>query len=305
MNPERHINFRPERHREAAAVTILSDEDLLDWIGENAEAIATICDQCPPDTPVPTCSGWALSDLLAHVSPLLSGWYSTTLTAQPGQFDMVTSFLESGPPIPDEHDKRIAYLLDGAQALRNRADEVDLNAPVWAFGGVSQSRFWLRRAATETAVHRWDAEVAGPGATTTIDPIRAAESLDETIRVMWPAIFALDWPKEWPLSSDFELPSVPIGILATDSGHSWRLRLRNGAVEVLETAELPDTIAEATGHELVLYVWGRITSDQLQITGSPEVVNEWNIGQRIENPSAGSSQPRPLPGQPSSQSSRP
>jgi hypothetical protein len=253
----------------------MADEEVISWLGEEAERIASIAECHPAETPVPSCPGWTLGDLVEHVAPLLGGWYSYNLTPRPGKFDMIASH-RSGYPVPEDHHGRIGHLRRSVLAFRDAARAADLEAFVEVFGCTAPARSWLPRAATEFAVHRWDAECAGPGPMP-LGAQRAGESLDETLRVFWPAVAAFEWPAGSPLRGGFLPPAEPIGIRAVDSGRSWSLSPHGRGMVVLETDDLPETVLEGTGSDLVLYVWGRQDACRLLVRGSPDLIERWNV----------------------------
>ncbi|HTK64073.1 MAG TPA: maleylpyruvate isomerase N-terminal domain-containing protein [Pseudonocardia sp.] len=253
----------------------MTEEEVISWVGEEAERIASIGESYPAETLVPSCPGWTLGDLIEHVAPLLGGWYSYNLTPRPGKFDMITSHV-SGYPVPEAYHDRIGHLRGSVVAFHDAARAADLESVVEVFGSTARARFWLRRAATEFAVHRWDAECAGPGPTP-LSAQRAGESLDETLREFWPAVAAFEWPAGSPLHSDFVPPAEHIGVRAVDSSRSWRLFRHAGEMAAVETDDLPETVLEGTGSDLVLYVWGRQDAGRLRVHGSLDLIRSWNV----------------------------
>jgi hypothetical protein len=68
------------------------------------------------------------------------------------QGDFVAAAM-SAPPMRGDLAGRIAYLREASTGFARLVESPDLDAPVWMFGSVGPARFWLLRAATETAVH--------------------------------------------------------------------------------------------------------------------------------------------------------
>jgi uncharacterized protein (TIGR03083 family) len=253
---------------------LLSEEELVAWVTEAGEVIAEAATESGPDAPIPACEGWTMADLLGHVAPFCSGWYSYNLTHEPGEGDIAAA-MASAPEMPGDHAGRVAYLREACAGFTALAGSVDLDAPVWAFWMTRPARFWLLRAATEVAVHAWDAQSA-VGTPAPLEPHRAATSIDETLRGMWPGLVELG-RRGILLDQPPELPMEPVGVAATDSGHSWVMSHIDGDIQVTEAVELPPTVVSGRGHDLVLYQWGRPVDTPIQISGAGEVADAWNV----------------------------
>ena len=208
---------------------LLSDEALLDWIEESAEVFAAVAANATPTTPIPACEGWTMADLLTHVAPWYSGWYPYNLQHPADDGDLMAAAMSS-PPMPDDHAERIAYLRDACAGFTALARQVDLDAPVWAFWTAQPARFWVKRAATELAIHTWDAQDA-TGDPDRIDPDRAAASIDESLRGLWPGLVAIGHHGLFPDGGP-AVPDTPAGFLATDTGNQWRVDPTSDGPEV-------------------------------------------------------------------------
>jgi hypothetical protein len=53
----------------------LTDAELIEWIQESADRASRAASDARADTPIPSCPGWTMADLLGHVAPFYSGWY--------------------------------------------------------------------------------------------------------------------------------------------------------------------------------------------------------------------------------------
>jgi uncharacterized protein (TIGR03083 family) len=153
----------------------LSDEHYLANCARDAGAMADALARNPLDTPVPSCPGWDLGDLGSHLG-VVHRWALASLSSDtpPG---------EEQPPARDELP---GWYADGASALLTALRSTDSAAPCWGFGPHPRTvRFWLRRQAHETAMHRWDA-----GAALGLPPVLAAElaadGVDEVATMFYP-----------------------------------------------------------------------------------------------------------------------
>jgi hypothetical protein len=142
--------------------------------------------------------------------------------------------------------------------------------PVWTFmsaGGVpGQSRWWYRRQAHEAAIHRWDAGTAA-GMTAPIDKALALHGIEEFFEVGLAHAVRNN-------------PGVFRGTLElapTDSQSRWVLDLAEGKAEpVSGTGVLGSrTRLRGTASTLVLWLWNRPVSAEVEVDGDPELPELW------------------------------
>ncbi len=136
--------------------------------------------------------------------------------------------------------------------------------PAWNWAPQAKSAgFWHRRMAHETAIHRWDAQIAiGRG-----EPIEgrlAGDGVSEVLDTWLPAGRRRDHP---PLTAIAELH-------ATDTEQSWYVRLRGEGLALLDTDTIfgdddpqPNVTAAGTASDLDLALWGRVGFDVLDLEG--------------------------------------
>lgn len=255
----------------------MGDEELIAWVAESAAALATAA-EAGADVAIPSCPGWTMSDLVAHVAPLFAGWYPHHLQSAPDE-GSIKAALAAAPPLPEAHDERVSYLRDGAAGFVALASSMDLDQPSWAFFAAAPARFWVLRTATESWIHRWDAEGA-MGPAPTLDSDRAAVSVAETMDGMWGGIVRMS--EHTDLVPAFTgQPTRPVGFHAIDSGRSWRVSAGPQGPAVVEADDLPCTVASGTGHDLVHYFWGRHGLSALDVDGDRNLVESWNLVARV------------------------
>ena len=126
-------------------------------------------------TPIPTCPGWNLDQLMRHVGRG-DRWAAQIIA------DRVDDYLDpravpNGKP-PSDPDGAIAWLHDGAQRLIDAIDDVGANTPVWTFLGSRPAYWWARRRLHEATVHRADAAMA-LGVDYSLKPELAADAISE------------------------------------------------------------------------------------------------------------------------------
>lgn len=250
---------------------MIGDEELLGWISYDANRLADVCDG-HGDVVVPSCPGWVIEDLVAHIAPFFAGWYTFNLSHDPSTPDPGAAF-GSAPVLPDDHGARIRYLRDGVATFVEAASTADLNAEVWGFDRAEPARYWVWRAATETLVHLWDAASAR-GVESGIDPIRAAFVVDETVRGIWTrTLLVKPVPKR---------PDEPLMLHDTTTGHRWLATCDDsGRVVITDEASSAECSVSASGLDLTLWVWGHVTTASMNVTGDPSIIDEWNLVPRL------------------------
>jgi uncharacterized protein (TIGR03083 family) len=158
------------------------------------------------------------------------------------------------PQAPPEPDLPALYR-HGADLLLRALDNADPDSPCWVFGRAPRvTSFWFRRQAQETMIHLWDVRTA-VGGPSPLDPLAAADGVDEALTVMLP------WRRSWRSS---ELPRLagPLLISAADTGHQWLLTPQDGSPVPVAVpgASARDCLASvsAPAETLLLWIWGRV-----------------------------------------------
>ncbi|MFD3659222.1 maleylpyruvate isomerase family mycothiol-dependent enzyme [Streptomyces sp. NPDC058659] len=231
-------------------------------------ALAEAAAEAGPDTEVPTCPGWRVRDLLRHTT-MVHRW-ATAFVVE----GYTTYHPDGGEPALDG-DELLAYYREGHAGLVAALRAAPETLECWTFlPAPSPLAFWARRQAHETIVHRADAESAlatGPG---TVDPVSAADGIDELLC----GFHGRD-------SSRVRTPGPRIlRVRATDTGDVWTVRL--SATEPPRTergtqaaAAGPGAAADAefsgTAGRLYLTLWNRLPADAVTLTGDDELARLW------------------------------
>jgi uncharacterized protein (TIGR03083 family) len=228
----------------------------------NVSALAAAAQSAPLDTPVPSCPGWDLSRLLGHLGRVHR--WSARAVLGGGQ----PAGTEGLPKPPAEADELLAWFEAGAAELISALESVDPAAPAWNFaGGEPVAGFWARRQATETLVHRWDAEHA-VGAVTPIEPESAADGVDEYLTVLAPFILG---------GKDGIDVGGSIHLHATDADGEWNLHTDDGLYRVDRSHAKGDVAVRGPAGQLLLLVFQRIGpgAEGLETFGDAAVLERW------------------------------
>src|SRR6266545_180095 len=178
--------------------------------------------EAAPDAPVPSCPEWTVAQLTGHLASIY-GWVAghvgrgVTTRPEPRSREAVTATVA-------EFDERFG-------ALVTLLDSLDPEMPAWNWAPQSKKvAFWHRRMAHETAVHRWDAQMA-VGLTEPLEAKLAADGLIEVLDTWLPA-------------GRGTCPTHRQGMVAlsaADLEQTWHIRLRpGGGVALLDTDTILD-----------------------------------------------------------------
>lgn len=149
--------------------------DPIDFAGEllqENQAFGELIAATDPDTQVPTCPGWTVSQLFRHMGRG-DRWAAQMI------IDRATAGLDPRevPQGRPPEGAELQWLHDGARRLTDAAAEAG-DTEIWTFVGPHPASWWVRRRLHETVVHRADAAIAA-GAPFTVAPVIAADAISE------------------------------------------------------------------------------------------------------------------------------
>jgi uncharacterized protein (TIGR03083 family) len=196
-----------------------------------------------PTALVPSCPGWTVTDLVAHIGRI---------------YRYVAAQARSAERVPNDEtavaaEQVLASTADALAELLLVLAETDPRAPSWNWDRNSPNLagFWRRRMALETVVHRWDAQVA-TGTPTPIDAALACDGIEEVLTQFLPARRGrskADSSGTMHLHATDTLPTIPA---------EWTVELGpQGATAVRHVHEKADAALRGPAGELLLAVWGR------------------------------------------------
>ena len=237
---------------------MLDAERLERELGTQADRFATLVGAADPDTPVPTCPEWTVTDLVKHVGGS-TRWMTTIVATRATE---VVRFRDVPGRRPPEDPAAVPdWLRAGAADLLAAIRSTGADTPVWSWaGGSAPAAFWLRRGLYELAVHTADAAIA-TGAPVDIDPDVAADGVSEWLEIV-PFIPAAT-------VADALGGGRSVHLHATDTVGEWSLR---GTADGLagETGHTrADVAVRAAAASLFLLLYRRLPADDphLEIHG--------------------------------------
>jgi uncharacterized protein (TIGR03083 family) len=246
----------------------METQQYLEQLTRNSDRLADAATAAGTDAPVPTCPKWTVTELLDH---LVRGdnWARTIVErGEQGSTDRVLPE-DTDPSITG--DALVQAFRSGATALVDALAAVDPTTPVWTFGAHDRTAaFWQRRRAQETAVHRYDAESAA-GITTPVDTDLAVDGIDEFLAVFLPR-----------LADNFgPVDDGTVHLHCTDAEGEWLVTIRGGGVTVTGEHAKGDVAARGSASDLLLFLWGRVPADQLEVFGDDALLDRFRQAIRV------------------------
>lgn len=236
------------------APTRLSLDELGDGIGRAATVLRANAAAAGLDAPVPTCPGWTVRDLVAHLG-MVHRWAASQLASRP--IDDADALEREGLASAD----LLGWFDEGATALLQAIVDApdDLDAFVFLRDAPPPRLFWTRRQCHETTIHAVDALAARLARAprpeeTWISPAIALDGIDELLRGFVPRSRQGVSPQA----------STTLLVAPDDADRAWLLDLapdRAARTSVVDrgTRGLPEAEHALTGSPVDLYLrlWSR------------------------------------------------
>lgn len=239
------------------------------------------------DAPVPSCPGWTVATLVTHLAgiythrvalvrsrpaPPVAGSYAAPDLPEPFKLWMAYVFDDDAirlhrpaPPVP----AGIVELFERTAAdLARTLWALDPSDPIWTWFPADQSAgFWQRRMAQETAVHRWDAELAH-GTPGPIASELASDGVDEIVDVMLP--MRPRWAETARRGA-----GERYHFHRTDGPGEWLVTFAPDGPVVTREHARGDVALRGSASDLLLWLWHRIRADRLEVFGDTALVDRF------------------------------
>jgi uncharacterized protein (TIGR03083 family) len=231
-------------------------DDYIAALRWNGAAAARAVRDTPADTIVPSCPEWTLGDLVRHLGSH-HRWVAGNLDCPPDG-EMFQEFVQA-----PEGAALDEWLRDGAETLATRLEDADPSTPCWTWIPFDRTaRFWARRTAQETAMHRWDAQHAA-GTEDAINGELAVDAVDEYLAFV-------------PYFPGRTLPdSGTIHLHSTDAEGEWLVRLDDDGMHVTREHAKGDVAVRGPASDLLLVVYGRKPPDAVDVFGDASLFQQF------------------------------
>jgi uncharacterized protein (TIGR03083 family) len=236
----------------------MNHDERAEAIRGEGHALASAASDAGVDAAVPSCPDWKVADLLAHIGRI-HRWVTGILVDRKGERGEHWS--ENEPPPPDE---LLGWFAGGVDPLADALRESGPNVEVWTWTPDQTSGFWARRQAVETAVHRYDAQLAA-GAPAPVERDLAVDGVDELF----------DLIPYWPWASRVKGDGETLHFHCTDGEGEWFVRLHPEGVTVTREHAKGDVAARGSASDLLLFLYGRVSAEQLDVFGDAALLAHW------------------------------
>ncbi|HET9058351.1 MAG TPA: maleylpyruvate isomerase family mycothiol-dependent enzyme [Acidimicrobiales bacterium] len=246
----------------------------ISQLDDNGKALAAAAGAAGLDAHVPSCPGWSVRHLLAHVG-YVHRWATAHVAEAAAEMAEDISKDEIFSRRPADAELLNWYEAGQAALVASlRAAPADLQC--WTFmAAPSPLVFWARRQAHETAVHRVDAELAAGRQVGQFSTEFAVDGLDELL-----CGFA-------PRKRTGQAVKLPwsLAVEADEGGCLWTVTVGPEAVSATrQGGPSPDCKLSGPAHELYLALWNRrsTSSGLLRAQGDESVLQRWASFIRVD-----------------------
>lgn len=234
----------------------------------------------PPIAAVPSCPGWNLTFLLLHlgrnhrlvISRLRSRDGDPASLKDTSFLKLESPWLEwlnsnqapGNEPIPAG---LVEWFEAGAAELTQLLEEIPGDAQVWNFTGQSKipATFYQRQMAVETTLHRWDAQNAVQ-APDPVDPEIALDAINLLFQFLPMRRKNFDGPPGQGETFHFH---------RTDGEGEWLLTFNGKELDIKQTHAKGDIALRGSASDLLLFLWGRVPADKLEIFGNAALAERY------------------------------
>lgn len=254
-------------------------EKYVEAVRSNSELLAEAANQGMTN-PVPSCPGWYIATLVAHIGEVQRFWALQVGTrAQEPQalpreaFDLCPGLyqwldgVDAGTPGLDAIPAGLVDWFRGATIeLVSAFESVEPDEAIWHWSGDNRAITHMRNQAMEATVHCWDAQNAH-GSTTPIDREIAYDGIKQHFEVQIPA--ARNQGK--PIKGGGET----FHFHSTDGEGEWLVRFDGDDVTVTEEHAKAQIAVRGSIEQIFLWLWGRISADGLEVYGDRSLLERY------------------------------
>ncbi len=249
-------------------MSAITTDHLCAEIVTSTATLADLIDGADLTRPVPTCPDWTVRQLVTHVGRG-QRWAATIVTTRSAGFIPFRQVPDG--KLPEDPREHAGWLRAGASGLAGTVRAAG-DDQVWTHRGMGPARYWARRMAHETAIHRADGQIAfgqRPG----IDPLTAADGIDEWLGFLAAPALGEDQP---PLAA---LDGRVLHLHATDevlgTAGEWLIRPSPAGVSVAAGHGRGDVAVRGQACDLLLLMMRRLPpgDPRVEVLGEPALLD--------------------------------
>ena len=228
-------------------MSLIEPADGVEHLERATADVADLLADADLDLSVPSCPGWTVADLVAHLGETHLWAEHAVRVGDP----------DAPEPSPPRHDRIAlrAWYAEAAAVLLATLRATNPDTACWTFGlHPRTARFWFRRQAQEAAMHRWDL-AAAVGRDVGYPNSLAADGVDEVVGFFFPRQVRLQ--RIAPLQRSLAVRAEGLGRRVL-TGDGIRAGVGPADAEVSGRADV-----------LLLLLWNRIGLDdpRIRLTG--------------------------------------
>lgn len=225
------------------------------WLADEGKTLAAALDG-DPATPVPSCPGWSITDLAAHVGSYHR--WAADLLQDASQQPRAPYSLRPEPDVT-----LAEWYQTSLDLLLEAIDTTDPDTPMWTVTVDQKAGAWCRRQAHDLTVHRWDAQHAR-GHAQPVPTEHATDFIDE--------LFEATLPYTLPFLGR-TVPEASLALRSADGTYYRRLDGTTGQPRLSRDPHPADAVLTGTPSDLLLTLWRR--ADATTLTGDPTALATW------------------------------
>jgi uncharacterized protein (TIGR03083 family) len=236
-------------------------------LGPEVERLADAAESAGPSAPVPTCPEWTVADLVEHIGGVHR--WAAAMVRDVASERYRRDQLDLG--LPDDPAAYPEWLRSGGPPMIDTFAAADPDAPMWAWGADQHARFWPRRMVHETAVHRFDADLAA-GHDPSVEAAVAVDGVEELLENLPSAAYFRPHVRE--LRGEGET----VGLATTDTDVAWLIALGpDGFTWARGAVDGAAASLRATASDLYRAIYARLPIDgrRVEVEGDRSLVDRW------------------------------
>lgn len=216
--------------------------------------------------PVAACPPWDVAKLIKHLGTIHR--WAGRMVKEVAQERLDFKLLDLD--LPASESSYPAWFAAGGEQLLSVLRSFDPNAPMWAWGADHHARFWSRRMAHETGMHRADAELA-LGRQPSFDAAIAVDGIDEFLENL-PCAASFS-----PDVKDLRGSGESIHFHCTDTEGEWLIELQPDGFSWQHGHGKGSAAVRGTASDLLLLVYGRRrhADGAFQVFGDSALLDRW------------------------------
>lgn len=232
--------------------------DYRSIIATESERFAELVQAGPSGAAVPGCPEWTLTDLGTHLGTVQRWCTTIVVTGQPGEADY-----------PPPGDDLAGWVRDSTTGLLEALDAASPDDACWTLESpTGKVSFWHRRQALEIAVHRWDADEAVNGSASPMDPVVAADVVDEWVKFRLVRMLGRDGVDLSGLDGD-------VHFHCTDVAGEWTFEIKDGRVVVVDEHRKSAVAVKGSANDLALFTHRRGDDSGVELFGDQDLMGRW------------------------------